>query len=133
MLKDTEAEQTRSAVVQSDPAKTLFEHLVNTRPERQYEPGQLRTFQRRVHEWRAAYGPDKEVFFSQQHRPGEAMQTDFTWATGLGITIQGEPFPHLLCHPVLLYSNFHEKAFQRRNWNTAPTKAPTTAPRMAEW
>ncbi len=86
--------------------KTLFEHLVNTRPTREYEPGQLRTFQRRVHEWRAAYGPDKEVFFSQQHRPGEAMQTDFTWATELGITIRGEPFVHMLCHCVLPFSNW---------------------------
>jgi hypothetical protein len=34
------------------------------------------------------------------------MQTDFTWADELRITIQGEPFPHLLCHPVLPYSNW---------------------------
>jgi hypothetical protein len=40
------------------------------------------------------------------HRPGEAMQTDFTWANTLGITIGGEAFPHLLCHPVLPYSNW---------------------------
>jgi hypothetical protein len=44
--------------------------------------------------------------FPQVHRPGEAMQTDFTWATELEITIQGEPFPHMLCHPVLPYSNW---------------------------
>jgi len=44
--------------------------------------------------------------FAQMHRPGEAMQTDFTWATELGITIGGEPFPHMLCHPVLPYSNW---------------------------
>ncbi|MCP4203413.1 MAG: transposase family protein, partial [bacterium] len=40
------------------------------------------------------------------HRPGEAMQTDFTWATELEITIAGEPFVHLLCHSVLPYSNW---------------------------
>jgi hypothetical protein len=34
------------------------------------------------------------------------MQTDFTWASALGITIGGEPFPHLLCHLVLPYSNW---------------------------
>lgn len=34
------------------------------------------------------------------------MQTDFTWAKGLGITIGGEPFPHMLCHPILPYSNW---------------------------
>mgnify|MGYP006290940801 FL=1 len=86
-------------------AKTLFEWLLDKNPER-YDPGQLRTFQRRVRDWRALNGPPKEVFFAQEHRPGEAMQTDFTWATELGITIRGEPFPHMLCHPVLPYSNW---------------------------
>ncbi len=71
-----------------------------------YAPGQLRTLQRRVKQWRAQEGPPKRVFFPQVHRPGEAMQTDFTWGSGLGITINGAPFPHLLCHPVLPYSNW---------------------------
>jgi hypothetical protein len=86
-------------------AKTLFEWLLEEKPDR-YDPGQLRTFQRRVRDWRALHGPPKEIFFAQEHRPGEAIQTDFTWATELGITIQGEPFPHMLCHPVLPYSNW---------------------------
>jgi len=86
-------------------AKTLFEWLQSQRPEG-YEAGQLRTFQRRVRDWRALHGPDKEVYFAQAHRPGEAMQTDFTWATELGITICGEAFEHMLCHPVLPYSNW---------------------------
>ena len=34
------------------------------------------------------------------------MQTDFTYASVLGITIAGEPFPHLLSHSVLPYSNW---------------------------
>lgn len=86
-------------------AKTLFEHLLAESPGR-YEPGQLRTLQRRVQEWRAKEGPDREVFFAQEHRPGEAMQTDFTHCDQLGVTIAGEPFPHMLCHPVLPYSNW---------------------------
>jgi hypothetical protein len=86
-------------------AKALFEHFASEKPGR-YQGGQLRTFQRRVKEWRAQEGPPKEVFFAQEHRPGEAMQTDFTWATELGITIRGEPFEHMLCHPVLPYSNW---------------------------
>jgi hypothetical protein len=49
-----------------------------------YEAGQLRTFERRVEQWRAEHGPDKEVFFPQAHRPGEAGQTDFTEAMSLG-------------------------------------------------
>jgi hypothetical protein len=61
-------------------AKTIFELLVSEVPGR-YQPGQLRSLQRRIREWRARSGPPKEVFFSQLHRPGEAMQTDFTHAT----------------------------------------------------
>jgi hypothetical protein len=34
------------------------------------------------------------------------MQTDFTWGTELGVTVRGEPFEHLICHPVLPYSNW---------------------------
>lgn len=86
-------------------AKALFEWLM-VNSEIGYDPGQLRTFQRRVLDWRAQHGPEREVFFAQEHRPGEALQTDFTWATELGITIDGEPFPHMLCHPVLPYSNW---------------------------
>ena len=55
--------------------KALFEWLCE-QPGRSYEEGQLRTFQRRVREWRATEGPPKEVFFAQEHRPGEALQTD---------------------------------------------------------
>lgn len=86
-------------------AKTLFEHLLAEHPER-YEPGQLRTLQRRIQEWRAKKGPEREIFFAQEHRPGEAMQTDFTHCEELSVTFAGEPFPHLLCHPVLPYSNW---------------------------
>ena len=86
-------------------AKSVFEHLLAEDPDR-YDPGQLRTLQRRLRRWRAQAGPPKEVFFAQEHRPGEAMQTDFTWATLLEVTIGGEAFPHMLCHPVLPYSNW---------------------------
>lgn len=86
-------------------AKTIFEDLVEKDPER-YDAGQLRTLQRRVKQWRATEGPNKEVFFPQCHRPGEAMQTDFTWGKELGVIIGGMPFSHLLCHPVLPYSNW---------------------------
>ena len=86
-------------------AQALFEDLLRRQPE-SYQLGQLRTFQRRVKQWRAQHGPDKEVFFPQEHRPGEAGQTDFTDADELGVTIAGEPFPHVLCHFVLPYSNW---------------------------
>lgn len=85
--------------------KALFEDLLSRNPDR-YHPGQMRTFQRRLKRWRATEGPDRKVFFPQEHRPGEAMQTDFTWGNKLGVTIGGEPFRHLLCHVVLPYSNW---------------------------
>lgn len=83
----------------------LFEWLVERNPER-YEPGQVRTFQRKIKNWRATEGPDKEVFFAQNHLPGEAMQMDFTNCNRLKITICGELFEHLLCHCVLPFSNW---------------------------
>lgn len=86
-------------------AKGLFEWL-QEQHEGRYEEGQVRTFQRKVKQWRALKGPDKEVFFEQAHRAGEAMQTDFTSGNKLGITIGVEAFNHLLCHPVLPYSNW---------------------------
>jgi hypothetical protein len=86
-------------------AKTLFDDLAERHPGR-FAEGQLRTLQRRVKEWRALCGPPKEVFFAQEHRPGELSQSDFTHLSGLGVTIQGQPFPHLLYHFVLPYSNW---------------------------
>lgn len=86
-------------------AKALFEWLQEQHPGR-YDPGQVRTLQRRIKHWRATEGPDKEVFFAQEHVPGEAMQTDFTHGNKLGVTINGEPFAHLICHPVLPFSNW---------------------------
>ncbi len=86
-------------------ALALFEELCMRRPGK-YEEGQLRTLQRRLRSWRGTEGPPKEVFFSQEHRPGEAFQTDFTEGRSLGITIGGEALEHLLCHVVLPYSNW---------------------------
>ena len=78
-------------------AKVLFEHLWSHAP---WEVGQkhLRTFQRRVKQWRLQHGPDKEVFFAQDWVPGQALQLDWTNANELGITIAGQPYDHLLCH-----------------------------------
>jgi hypothetical protein len=98
--------KTRLAEAQEEvEARALLVFLMAKYPER-YREGHLRTLQRRIRHWRATEGPPKEVFFPQDHRPGEAMQTDFTWGTELGITIRGEPFDHLICHPVLPFSNW---------------------------
>ena len=86
-------------------AKTLFKDLQRKYPGK-FQDGQLRTLQRRIKVWRALEGPEKEVFFPQEHHPGELAQSDFTHLTKLGITIGGHPFPHLLYHFVLTYSNW---------------------------
>lgn len=85
--------------------KALFEDLMARYPDR-YREGQLRTLQRHVKQWRATEGPAKEVFFAQNHKPGEALQTDFTCCNELEVMIGGEVFNHLLCHSVLPYSNW---------------------------
>lgn len=86
-------------------AKTIFERL-RERPEASFTEGQLRTLQRKIRRWRAVRGPQKEVMFPQQHRPGEYGQSDYTSMNDLAITIGGEPFEHLLYHFVLPYSRW---------------------------
>ena len=96
------------AKLQAQPrlrAKTLFADLQRRFPG-QFVDGQLRTLQRRVKTWRALSGPAKEVFFAQEHRPGALGASDFTHLSALGVTIQGQPFEHLLYHFVLTYSNW---------------------------
>lgn len=86
-------------------ANTLFGYLQRKYPGR-FQDGQLRTLQRKLKTWRALEGPPKEVFFPQEHRPGEWGASDFCHLTELGITLAGRPFPHLLYHFVLTYSNW---------------------------
>ncbi len=43
--------------------------------------------------------------FAQQHTPGERGQSDFTHMEDLGVTLAGVPFPHMVHHFVLTYSN----------------------------
>ncbi len=103
----TEAE----ALIKNEPsleALTVFQELQRRHPG-QFQDGQLRTFQRRVRQWRGLHGPDREVFFPQIHKPGVQGQSDFTSMNSLDITLGGLLFPHLLYHFVLPYSN-HEYA-----------------------
>jgi transposase InsO family protein len=88
-------------------ASTIFEELQEKYPGR-FQAGQLRTLYRRVRAWRALHGDDQayEVFFPQQHRPGEAAQSDFTYTGELNMTMQGEAYAPVLCHLVLPYSNW---------------------------
>ncbi|EKD28853.1 MAG: hypothetical protein ACD_79C00183G0002 [uncultured bacterium] len=86
-------------------AKTLFEEL-QRKMQGKFEDGQLRTFQRKIKEWRCVSGPEKEIYFEQIHNPGDLCSSDFTNMNELQITINREPFKHLLYHFCLTYSNW---------------------------
>src|SRR5207248_2565893 len=88
-------------------ATTLFALLEAQHPGR-YRAGQVRTLQRHIATWRALHGPEREVMFAQEHTPGEMAQSDFTHMSDLGSTLGGVPFPHVLFHLVLTYSNVEE-------------------------
>lgn len=86
-------------------AKTVF-GAVQRRYPGKWADGQLRTLQRRIRVWRATDGPAKEVYFAQKHYPGQLSTSDFTDMNKLNITIQRQPFEHLLYHFTLTYSNW---------------------------
>jgi hypothetical protein len=83
---------------------TLYEYLLEQYPG-QYE-SVLRTLQRRVQEWKAAHGQPKEVMFEQEHPPGRMGLSDFTHLKQIQVTINGQPFPHILYHYRLAYSGW---------------------------
>jgi hypothetical protein len=72
----------------------------------QFSQKLLRTLQRRMRDWRALHGPEKEVWFQQDHGPGKAAALDFTHGTELGVTVQGELLVHLLFELVLCCSKW---------------------------
>ena len=94
----------------SDPegelsATTILEWLSERHPGR-FSRSQLRTLQRRLRDYRALHGPDREVYFQQDHPPGREVQVDFTHCGKLGVTVGGEAFRHLLFHFVLSHSGW---------------------------
>jgi len=86
-------------------AKALFDFLA-AEPGSVLKPGHLRTFQRRVRQWRGTAGPEQEVMFAQSRVPGGLLEVDWTHPGQLEVTVQGQPLDHLLCHGVLAYSNW---------------------------
>src|SRR5712691_2185448 len=86
-------------------AKLVLAELCTRHPE-QFHAGQARTLQRRFRDWRARHGPEPEVFFQQVAAPGREAAIDFTHGADLGVTIAGDPFPHLLFEFVLSYSHW---------------------------
>ena len=86
-------------------ATTILEWL-DERHRGRFGSSQLRTLQRRIRDHRALWGPDREVYFQQDHPPGREAQVDFTHCSELGVSIGGEPFRHLLFQLVLSHSGW---------------------------
>ena len=86
-------------------ARTILGELNRRYPD-SFSVRQLRTLQRRMRQWRALNGPDKEVFFPQEHPPGREAAYDFTNCDELGVTICGTPFDHLLFELALSFSGW---------------------------
>ena len=83
---------------------TLLEYLEEHYPGH-YDQRVLRTLQRRVKQWRALNGPDRDVIFRQKAAIAQQGFSDFTHPDS-PITIQGEPFSHLLYQFRLAYSGW---------------------------
>ena len=86
-------------------AVTLLEELQRRYPE-QFGNSVLRTLQRRVGQWRAEHGGEREIFFAQKHPPGRLGLSDFTVADELGVSLGGLAFPHRLYQFALAYSGW---------------------------
>ena len=97
-------------LLQGDPAgklkaTTIIDWLADQHPGR-FSASQLRTLQRRLQDWRALHGPDREVYFPQEHPPGREAQFDFTHCRELRVTVAGQPHAHLLFQLILSLSGW---------------------------
>jgi hypothetical protein len=82
----------------------VLEELLRRHPE--LGAGIRRTLERRIRQWRALHGPEREVMFRQTHEPGRMGLSDFTDMTGLDVTVAGQPLSHRLYHFRLAFSGF---------------------------
>jgi transposase len=84
---------------------TVFTYLQEKYPGK-FDDGQLRTFERRIKEWKMEKGKAEVLSVPQSHAPGKLMELDWTCMNKLMITIDGVHFEHLLCHTIMTYSNW---------------------------
>lgn len=77
---------------------TIFEKLQDELGEEAVPDSVRRTLYRRIADWRAMHGGDKEIFFPQEHPAGRQGLSDFTECRSLNITVGGEAFDFLLYH-----------------------------------
>ena len=86
-------------------AVTLLEELQRRYPGK-FGESVLRTLQRRVGQWRAEHGEEREIYFAQEHPPGRLGLSDFTVADTLDISLGGLAFPHRLYQFALAHSGW---------------------------
>ena len=82
----------------------MFDELLRRHPD--LPPNIRRTLERRVRSWQALHGPERDVIFRQEHRPGEQGRSDLTDEGSLGVTIAGDELPHRLYHFRLAFSGW---------------------------
>ena len=96
-------------ILERDPAVqavTLLRHLQMSDPDAFPDDRVRRTLERRVRDWRALHGPERDVIFRQTPEPGRMALSDFTDAGELGVTIAGQTLEQRLFHFVLAYSGW---------------------------
>ena len=82
----------------------ILEELLRRHPE--LGLGIRRTLERRIRQWRAVHGAERDVIFRQIHEPGRMGLSDFTDMSRLGVTVAKTPLPHRLYHFRLVFSGF---------------------------
>jgi hypothetical protein len=82
----------------------IFEEMQRRHP--QLPEGVRRTMERRIRQWRALNGQDRDVIFRQVQEPGRMGLSDFTEMGDLDVRVGGEALDHRLYHFRLACSGF---------------------------
>jgi transposase InsO family protein len=82
----------------------IFEEMQRRHPE--LREGVRRTMERRIRQWRALHGKDRDVIFRQVHEPGRMGLSDFTEMGDLAVRVAGVELDHRLYHFRLACSGF---------------------------
>jgi hypothetical protein len=82
----------------------IFEEMQRRHPE--LPDGVRRTMERRIRQWRALHGKDRDVIFRQVQEPGRMGLSDFTEMGDLAVQVAGVELDHRLYHFRLACSGF---------------------------
>jgi hypothetical protein len=80
------------------------------RRHRDFPAATRRTLERRVRNWQALHGPERDVIFRQEHPPGQQGFSDFTDGNPLAVTIAGILLDHRFYHFRLAFSGWEHAA-----------------------